>query len=249
MYQACCGRHRSRVYHANPEIAVIEAMLLARVYAAKEGSVLDHSHGTRLRVPAGPRMVRGRRALANGAFSDASDQKLIDAMLVGNRAAWTEFHSRYDKLIEVAASKVLSKARAPSDAVADVKGNVYAELLANDMARLRRWDVEGGYKLSSWLYMIAGSQAMNYLRSRRRRGTEALSEEITEKYGSDPENLYLQRERFYRKMAKLSESDQEIVRLYFIQGLNANEVAEIMGMKPGSIYSRVSRLTPELYGN
>lgn len=254
MYTAAIGHHRSPVSHRHYATAALEASLLARVHRAKTARVID-GHGHVTRVAALSRVPAGRRsAHRNPDWGTVSEVQLRDAMLTLDAGAWREFHKRYDKLIASGAVKVVGRFRGSSDAVDEVRGNVYASLLANDMHKLRAWDAARGLKLGSYMHMLAGQSAWDYMRQVKRRRTSSLAVPEGEEFkghdfsGDYPDAFAVtaSRAQLAKVMGVLNEDERAIVRLSLIEGLPSKVVAEQLGIKPGTVDIKVHRIRAKL---
>jgi len=107
----------------------------------------------------------------------------------------------------------------------------------------RRLDgFESRSSLRTWLYGIARHVAHNYHRRQRRKGgSEPLNPSLPaedpgpEDQAADDETL-----RFVQKfVATLSERQRDVFVLCDVQELSAPEVAEMLGLKPNTVYSRL----------
>ena len=245
MYTAAIGRHVSPVSHRHYATAALEASLLARVHRAKTARVID-GRGHVTRVAALSRVPAGRRsAHRNPDWGTVSEVQLRDAMLTLDAGAWREFHKRYDALIAGAAGKVVSKGRNASDAANEVKGNVYAALLENDMHKLRLWEPGRGHKLGSFVYMIATRAAIDYGRSsvRSRWKSGALEE------GYDPASPLPSADRIFaakadvrRVFSALTANEREFAEAAFWEGLSPEELSERFGLTLSTAYTKTHRV-------
>ena len=256
MYTAAIGRHFSPVAHRHYATAALEASLLARIHRAKTARVID-GHGHVTRVAALSRAPSGRRAAhRNPDWGTVSEVQLRDAMLTLDAGAWREFHKRYDKLIAAAADKVVSKGRNASDAVAEVKGNVYASLLANDLHKLRSWDAARGQKLGSFVHMIAGNAAWDYVRGGKRRRTSSLDTPMGDdddagvrEFADVSPDAFMRtasRAELAKVMSHLNDSEKELAVLRFVEELPSKEIAARVGIAPGSVDVKILRIRAKL---
>ena len=256
MYTAAIGRHVSHVSHRNYATAALEASLLARVHRAKTARVID-GHGHVTRVAALSRVPAGRRsAHRNPDWGTVSEVQLRDAMLTLDAGAWREFHKRYDALIAAAASKVVTKGRNASDAVAEIKGNVYASLLANDLHKLRAWDAARGQKLGSFIHMIAGNAAWDYVRAGKRRRTSSMDTPLGDdddagvrEFADVSPDAFMRtasRAELAAVMSHLNDSEKELAVLRFVEELPSKEIAARVGIAPGSVDVKILRIRAKL---
>jgi RNA polymerase sigma factor (sigma-70 family) len=101
---------------------------------------------------------------------------------------------------------------------------------------------EGRSTLSSWLFGIARRQA----RDRMRRATpivepvENLAETPASELGPEAHALAsASRERIRRALVQIPEIDREVLLLTFAYELSGPEVAEVLGIPPGTVKSRL----------
>lgn len=265
MYTAAVGRHRSTVSHRSRAVAAMEASLLARVHRVPSARVID-GRGRVTRVPAlrATRSTsRGRRSARNPDWSTVSELELRDRLLTLDGAAWREFHKRYDKIVTASVAKVVGGPRHDSGAVDDARGNVYAMLLANDMAKLRAWDPAEGRRLGSYLHVLAAWAAKDYYRRGRtavRKNTRSAQFGVEDDDGEsigmpfvDPSVDAFTRtasraelRRTLATLATLTAIDQEIAELRFVDDLSPAEIAERLGVQANTVYTRIDRVRSKL---
>jgi hypothetical protein len=129
--------------------------------------------------------ARRKDAPAIKDWSAVDDTTLIRAMIgapsVSRDLAYQEFLNRFEPAINKRIRKVLAKCprwlRA-SDMSQDIKGDVFAALLTNDMARLRLFDESKG-TLVNWLLRITKQQAWKHIHHWTRHGVPAPLDEVT----------------------------------------------------------------------
>jgi RNA polymerase sigma-70 factor (ECF subfamily) len=181
-----------------------------------------------------------------------NDAQLRDRLLTHNAAAWREFHRRYDRMVSACVKRVIVRfARVvPSDAIHEIRANFYAALLANDLHKLRTFDVARGNKLGSWIGLIAINAAWDYLRICARRPTAPLlAAERLPSEGADLVQVSAARQtcdHLADVVSALPPRDREFVRLYFVDGRSPQEVAEALGMNVKTVYTKKHRLTRQL---
>lgn len=106
----------------------------------------------------------------------------------------------------------------------------------------------GESRLSTWIYRIAIRAALEH--RARRRSTEPLDPELP---GPSEEDELMARDRARRlllAMEKLSVEHRTVLSLFAVEGLSHKEIAEILGVPEGTVWSRLNgarrRLTAEL---
>ncbi|MCA9608557.1 MAG: sigma-70 family RNA polymerase sigma factor [Myxococcales bacterium] len=177
------------------------------------------------------------------------ETQLLNRMLLRDGRAWREFHQRYDRLIYRCIHKVTG--RFPGSITSEDVREIYAQFLLGlnrrNMHKLRTFDPERGNKLSSWVGMLATNCAWDYLRGvARRPQTTTLAD--AEQIGSMTDNPYedlLEKQRWAvvnQVLQQFSEKDQQFVRLYFMDGLQPEEIAEEMGISVKTVYSKKHKI-------
>ena len=128
--------------------------------------------------------------------------------------------------------KIIGRYRIPAQDVEDL-------LQTALIATLRNWsmlaDPEG------WLIRTVVNQCLMYHRSRRRRPEESLEETIDLMPVPSPEQRIAERQDVERRLAKLPEQCRQLLRLRFVYGFSAREVAELTGRKVSSVYNSTHR--------
>lgn len=185
-------------------------------------------------------------------YATCSDLSLRDAMLTRDRHAWSEFQRRYDRLVRSCIEKVLRRTRGrPSeDELADVRAQFLVDLTSRDMHRLRSYAPERGTKLGTFIGMIATNSAWDHVRATGRRPSlRDVSEVEVIADGPDPSDLVMHRERVRRigrAIDELSSRDRDFVRLYFVDGLEPEQVARAMDISVKTVYSKTHKIRARL---
>jgi len=96
-----------------------------------------------------------------------------------------------------------------------------------------------------WLIRTAMHRTRDHQR-RQYRGTAALTA-IARRIDEQPAELeHLDRFALYAALQKLSPKDQEIVQLTYWDGLSAGEVASVLRMRQGAVWTRLHRARAHL---
>ena len=180
---------------------------------------------------------------------DWTDQELLGRMLMREGKAWREFHRRFDRLIYRCIHKVTCRFRSVVSEE-DVR-EIYAQFLVNitnrDMHKLRAFQPERGNKLGSWIGLLATNTAWDYLRSvaRRPQCTEMHEAEDLRSHSADPYDELVQKQRWAlvsKALESFSAKDQRFMQLYFVQGLEPEEVAKQMNVSVKTVYSKKHKI-------
>ncbi|WP_433795952.1 RNA polymerase sigma factor [Actinoplanes sp. CA-252034] len=103
-------------------------------------------------------------------------------------------------------------------------------------------------EVTLWLYGVARRVVANHHRGgvRRDRLGERLRQRITELVAADPGHEVPQRLAVRAALARLPETDREVLMLTVWEGLQPREVAEVVGMSAGAVRTRLSRARARL---
>ncbi|MCA9671306.1 MAG: sigma-70 family RNA polymerase sigma factor [Myxococcales bacterium] len=169
--------------------------------------------------------------------------------------AWNRFYKRYERLIVACIRKVLSRYGVPSrpEDIEDLVNTVCLQLIRDDYAKLRKFDAERGYRLSSWVGLIATNAAHDAL---RRRGPPTYSIDDEESGFSDrpahqptPAEVTLLREQedaLNRAVQSLSPAEQQFLRYYYLEQRQPDEIAELLNISINTVYSRKNKVRANL---
>ena len=119
-------------------------------------------------------------------------------------------------------------------------------------------EFRGESKFSVWLYRIVSNLCLDLLRARKRRPTQSMTLqddegeenqlEIPDEHFS-PEKLLdrrLTRESVQRGLDALPDDARQILLLREIRGMSYEEIAETLGLEPGTVKSRIFRARKRL---
>ncbi len=105
----------------------------------------------------------------------------------------------------------------------------------------------GDARLTTWLYRIA-VRAATRVSTRARRRSAPLPEELAVGTDGPPEAL-AQREgaaRILAAMSRLPAAQRAVLALGALDGLPHTEIAEVLGVPPGTVYSRLHQARAEM---
>jgi RNA polymerase sigma-70 factor (ECF subfamily) len=114
----------------------------------------------------------------------------------------------------------------------DITAEVFLEMV-KALPRYR----ERGAPFAAWLFQIAHSRLVDHHRYAARRPTEPLSESITDETPGPEARVALMAEtrRLSEALARLTDEQQMVIQLRFIEGYNLEDSAAIMGKSTGAI--------------
>jgi RNA polymerase sigma-70 factor (ECF subfamily) len=184
--------------------------------------------------------------------SSSEDAALVRALLDGGLGAWDTFVDRYAALVAAVVRRILrgrGLKGAQSD-VDDIVENVFVALLERDGRLLRRYDP--GHKLATYLGVIARTQCHRWLRSRKARAElpdEMWGESLADS-GAIPAPTGLARnealDAVREGMTDLTDKEQELLRLFYFEGRDYKELAELAGMSVNSVGAALTRARAKL---
>ncbi len=177
---------------------------------------------------------------------DESD--FISRLIAGDENAFRQLVRQHqDRLFKVAYGITLDREEA-RDIVQDVFLKVF-----NNIGRFK-----GNSKLSTWLHRITVNQCLNWQRRWKRRfrwhhrPLETDSHIDYPELGSTdnaPDALYSEKELehlFHEQLKALSETTRSVYLLRESEGLSYDEIADILGIKKGTVSSRLFNARKQL---
>lgn len=187
----------------------------------------------------------------------AADVELLAGVLSRAPGAWEQFLKRYERLMISCIRKVLYRYTAlHADAdIEDMLSATLINLIKDDFHKLRAFDVERGYKLSSWVGLIATNTAHDALRGRdpNHDSLEQRAEDSQRFAPVDmsptPDLEFETRERWDQLRAgldQLSPDDREFLVMCYAEELEPEEIAKQLGIALNTVYSRKNKVREKL---
>lgn len=123
-----------------------------------------------------------------------------------------------------------------------VKEEAQAEDLTSEVF-IKAWDALDGYEPSgapfgAWLFRIARNTVIDYHRTRKEQVELEKVAPILEDPQADPQgdvHSEVQLDHLKAVMSELTEAQQEVLALKFIEGLSTRETAQVLDKRPGAI--------------
>jgi RNA polymerase sigma-70 factor (ECF subfamily) len=203
-----------------------------------------------------------RRAVdSSSPWATLPEDELLAAVVAEKPCAWAGFYKRYDRLIISCIKKVLHRYTAlhGEEDIEDMANTVCLNLVKDGYHKLRAFDPTRGYKLSSWVGLIATNTAHDALRRREPihqrldaghdADDDAPPQQFADKDAALPGDSLETREEWDELCAairELSASDQEFLHLYYQQELEPEEIARRMGISVNTVYSRKNKVREKL---
>jgi RNA polymerase sigma-70 factor (ECF subfamily) len=179
---------------------------------------------------------------------------VLDRVLGGDRSAWMTFCQRYENLIVGCVLRALRRYNAAftSEDLADMVAEVWVTLLRDDMRKLRLYDPERGYRLASWLGLIATNCTIDQLRLRGSETSYLEDMACPDQLLVDPsrpdkgieERQTAQMAR--RALGRLSVEERRFVLHCFHEERSPAELARTLGIAVNTVYSRKFKIREKL---
>lgn len=170
---------------------------------------------------------------------------LIEHTLTGNQDAFAALVDTYQQAVYNVCTRILGDPIEAEDAAQEAFLRAYQHL--------HRYDMERSFK--TWLLAIASNHCIDRLR--RRRLTQLSLEDLFPSHPAlaspapGPEEHTLngeRRDRFQRLLETLPASYRVVVVLYYWYDLPCAEIASMLGVREGTIKSRLYRARQQLAG-
>ncbi|MBN1335301.1 MAG: RNA polymerase sigma factor [Deltaproteobacteria bacterium] len=125
--------------------------------------------------------------------------------------------------------------------------DVVQEVFIKAMREARLFDED--FHIKAWLFRVTSNLCYNIVRDRRRRGgiLESLGRRDEMPAGQDDRVCDGERrDEVLARMEDLSRDHREILLLRYYDDLSYNEIAEVLGIRLGTVMSRLSRARARL---
>jgi RNA polymerase sigma-70 factor (ECF subfamily) len=167
-----------------------------------------------------------------------TDEQLVARLAQGDEGALGELVRRYEQPL----SRFLSRHTGGNDV-----DDLYQETWLRVVRSASRFDP--ARRFSTWLFQIAVNLCRDWYR--RRRADPVPVDDV----GADSPDLRRAEARMdaFRLLAQLPEAQREVLILRYYHDLSEGEAAEILGVPPGTVKSRlhnaIARLGARVRGN
>jgi RNA polymerase sigma factor (sigma-70 family) len=178
-----------------------------------------------------------------------SDQQLAVQTSKGNQDAFAILYERRFRRLYDFAFRIVRDSDIAADVVQSTFTKTWEQLNAGKLPN----------NINAWIYTLARNSAIDELRRRKRltstdfgsvedKEFEALATVDTARF-SDPHAVVEYQELVdlvWRSANTLRPEEYSLLDMYLRQGLNANDLAEYLGVRKGTLYTRLSRLRDSL---
>jgi RNA polymerase sigma factor (sigma-70 family) len=194
------------------------------------------------------------------ATGNAPDEvELLEALLRATTRSerdrrWAPFARRYERLLASCVLKVLRRygATFSREDLDDLINDVWLLLLRDDMKKLRQYDATRGFRIASFLGMVATNATIDYLRARDAESVpldDALTDLASLRAAEAPAEEVEERQRAalaQAALAQLSGADREFVQWAFRDEVAPEEMARALGISTNTVYSRKFKVRAKL---
>jgi RNA polymerase sigma factor (sigma-70 family) len=203
--------------------------------------------------------MRTQKTLARKGNSVEEAKLLASLLTEGNEARrqklWAEFVRRYERLITSCVLKVLRRygAMFSSEDLDDLVSDVWVTLLRDDMRKLRQYDEARGFRIASFVGLVATNTTIDHLRSRQVEAAplDRVMEEYVSlsQFAAELSDTVEQNERALlaqRALNRLSHDERAFVYEVFHVERSPDELARVLGVTTNTIYSRKFKIREKL---
>ena len=166
----------------------------------------------------------------------SADEPLVSRARAGDTVAFMQLVERFDRSARVLAFRLLGRAEAIDDVLQDAYVRAYRGL--------RRF--RGGSSFETWLYRIVYNACLDLLRREGRHRAASLDAAGRDLAGTasdvpEPGRVASQRADLARALDGLPLDQRAAVLLVDVEGFDYAAAAEVIGVAPGTVASRLSR--------
>jgi RNA polymerase sigma-70 factor (ECF subfamily) len=193
------------------------------------------------------------------ALSPDQEKQLLQEIRAKEKGAWERFIQEYSRLIYYSIQRtcqIKTYLLSPEERE-ELFHDIFVHLIANDGKKLRQFKGKSGCSLATWIRTVSTHYVLDHIRKSNRKYFQVefieLGDEQHEIIIIDqddmPDQLLEEKEKeelVAEALGELGDEDRRFVELYYIRDLSPREIARILKISQGSIYSRVNRLKSRL---
>ena len=189
------------------------------------------------------------------------ERVFIERCLNRDKAAWSEFLSKYSNLIYNYIYHVfkVKGVRASSDKASEFFQQIFSDLIEDDFRKLRQFKGKNNATLASWLRMVTINSCLNYLRKEKKVRLNSLDQEDDDQNASLVETLVDFSDTADELLVKaesaqhltecieaLNRQDKYLLEMHIYQGLHLEDLQVTLGISRSAVDMRKSRLIQKL---
>ena len=172
-----------------------------------------------------------------------SEKEIIAQVLSGNQQAFAGLVTQYQNYVFTLVLRIIKSREDAEEVAQDVFIKAYRSLK----------DFRGDSKFSTWLYTIANTTSISFLRKKKLDIQSLDSEKVFEIADSVDSgfraNLIEQKskkEMVHQAINMLSADDAEVITLFYQHEQNLQEIGKILGQEPNTVKVRLHRARTRL---
>ncbi|MDD5465128.1 MAG: sigma-70 family RNA polymerase sigma factor [Candidatus Omnitrophica bacterium] len=186
------------------------------------------------------------------------DLGFVQGCLKGNKQSWSEFISRYSRLIYNYIYSVLAVKghTAPAEQVEDIFQEIFHALIKDNYKKLSTYQAKNGCSLASWLRQVTINFTIDYLRKLKPAVSLDAENEEGFSLGDTLKDLTAgaieflndqDRRKTLQECISLLESDEQFfLELFLNQELSLEEIKDYYKINRGAVDMRKSRIFQKL---
>ena len=188
-------------------------------------------------------------------FERVDDRHLVTAVIRGKPLAWPAFYTRFERLMRACVRRTLRwyGVRSSDSDLEDLLSSICLNIVKDDYRKLRMYDPGRGYRLSSWVGLIATNTAIDALRRREPEHSSmddptGQAHEVPSGTPTPFDNLHRHEEAglVATAIGHLSEGDRLFLEYYFEHEMEPTVIAKRMGITVATVYSRKNKVREKL---
>jgi len=170
---------------------------------------------------------------------ELTDERLMATLATGELEALGELYRRHGALARSAIVRY-----APEISAAELD-ELTQEVFLTLCDTATRYEEQQRFK--AWLYGIAvrktrSWQRTTWLRRRLLKSKHGEPVGLARRPGGSPERAVALRELVDRTLARLTEGQRQVLLLHAVEGFTGEEIAEILGIRPETVWTRLHRV-------
>jgi RNA polymerase sigma factor (sigma-70 family) len=194
--------------------------------------------------------------MADGARGNSAEETDLLAALLERGASqkhWAAFVKRYERLIASCVVKALRRygAAYTREDLDDLVGDVWLTLLRDDMKKLRQYDATRGFRIASFLGLVATNATIDHLRARQAEATpidDVVEDHVSLRVEPAPCRVEQHEAAALARAAldELSADERAFVLGIFHEERAPEELAKSLGVSTNTVYSRKFKIREKL---
>jgi RNA polymerase sigma factor (sigma-70 family) len=177
------------------------------------------------------------------------EKSLLAGCIRGDKASWDAFVLQYSALVYHTIRKTfeLHHAKLNDDVIEDLYQEFFVSILREDFKKLRQFKGDRGCTLASWLRLVAARRTIDFLRKQEAPAATVGDDVSTSEPDLENRIISEQGERdLCAALESLAARERLFIELHYRKGLSAEEVAAVLRISVGAVYTQKSRVVAKL---